>query len=109
LNAGIDPVSPFKRRSLNEQTVSARERTNDENITKTPKTNRAITQMCVCAYTKVSEGNAFRLDSENADEIVEGSRRERSPFELQATPEMQSGKLEEEQLNVEFARHTEAL
>ncbi len=61
------------------------------------------------AYTYVNEGNAFKLDSENADEIAKGERDERSPFESQTTPEMQPAKmLPEEQLNVEFARHREA-
>jgi hypothetical protein len=32
------------------------------------------------AYTDFNEGNALNIDSENADEIVEGSRDERSPF-----------------------------
>jgi hypothetical protein len=47
--------------------VSAKRR-NDENITKTPKSRHAR----MCAYTRVSEGNAFKIDSENADEIVKG-------------------------------------
>ena len=64
----------------------------------------------MCAYTWVSEGNAFKLDSENADEIAEteGLRIERSPFESHEMPETQPEKLPEEQMNVEFGRHREA-
>jgi hypothetical protein len=112
LNAGNDPVSPFALRLLNEQTVSAKTRRNDANITKKNlNTNaRIYVYMCACvrAYTSVNEGNAFKLDSENADEIVKGERNERSLFESQRMPVAQSEKLPEAQLNVEFARHTEA-
>jgi hypothetical protein len=46
--------------------------------------------------------------SENADEIEEGLKVERSPLESHSTPEMQSVKLLVEQMNVEFAWHAEA-
>ncbi len=65
--------------------------------------------MCVHAYTLTNEGNALKLDSENAGEIVEGERIERSPFKSHSTSETQSGKIPVvEQLNVEFAKHREA-
>ncbi len=61
----------------------------------------------MCAYTEVNEGNAFKIDGENADVIVD-ERIERSPFELQETPARQSLNVFDVQVNVEFARHREA-
>ncbi len=104
LNAGIDPVRPSEGSALNERF----ERNDEETSKLITKLIVALTCEYTRAYTETKEENAFKLDSENAGEIVEGLRIERSPFELHETPATQPAKLPAEHVNVEFARHTEA-
>jgi hypothetical protein len=50
------------------------EGTNRERKTKNDETSQTPSIMRICAYTLVNEGNAFKFDSENPDEIVKGER-----------------------------------
>jgi len=62
-----------RHRSSNSKRIKIAERTNRERKTNDETINiKHQSRAYVCAYIVINEGNAFKLDSENADEIVKG-------------------------------------